>query len=191
MKARWIGIIGGLLLVGAIALAGVGIAQARGTNGGFGFWGIGQGTTQQTRTGWGPMMGGGPNGTYSPGNMMGGNGSTGSYGPGNMMGGNGGMMGGYGAAQNPANVAPVTGNAVTIQNFAFQPANLQVKVGTTVTWTNNDTAPHTVTFRDGSLTSSALLQKGQSYSYTFTKVGTFSYYCDVHEAMTGQVTVTA
>ncbi|HZC04506.1 MAG TPA: cupredoxin family copper-binding protein, partial [Ktedonobacterales bacterium] len=101
--------------------------------------------------------------------------------------------GGYGSAQpqNPASTAPVTGDSVTIQNFAFQPANLQVKVGTTVTWTNQDTAPHTVTFRDSSLTSSALLQKGQSFSYTFTKVGTFSYYCDVHEAMTGQVTVTA
>ena len=120
-------------------------------------------------------------------------GANGGYGPGYMMGNYGGMMGGYGSAQtqNPATAVPVTGNTVSIQNFAFQPANLQVKVGTTVTWTNTDTAPHTITFRDGSLTSSALLQKGQSYSYTFTQVGTFSYYCDVHEAMTGQVTVTA
>lgn len=105
--------------------------------------------------------------------------------------GNGGMMGGYGNAQNPANVTPTTGNTVTIQNFAFQPANLQVKVGTTVTWTNQDTAPHTVTFRDSSMTGSALLQKGQSFSYTFTKAGTFSYYCQVHPGMTAQVVVTA
>ena len=120
-------------------------------------------------------------------------GANGGYGPGYMMGNYGGMMGGYGSntAQNPASAAPVTGNTVTIQNFAFQPANLQVKVGTTVTWTNQDTAPHTITFRDGSLTSSALLQKGQSYSYTFTRAGTFAYYCQVHPYMTAQVVVTA
>ncbi|HZC04504.1 MAG TPA: cupredoxin family copper-binding protein [Ktedonobacterales bacterium] len=120
-------------------------------------------------------------------------GASSGYGPGYMMGGYGGMMNGYGynSAQNPASTAPVTGDSVTIQNFAFQPANLQVKVGTTVTWTNQDTAPHTVTFRDSALTSSALLQKGQSFSYTFTKVGTFSYYCQVHPYMTAQVVVAA
>ncbi len=183
MKARWIGIIGGSLLVGVIALAGVGIAQARGANGWFGPWATGQNGAPQSY-GHGPMMGNyGPSGTYGP---------NGTYGPGNMMGGNG-MMGGYGSTQtqNPASAAPVTSDTVTIQNFAFQPANVQVKVGTTVTWTNQDTAPHTVTFRDSSLKSSALLQKGESYSYTFTTAGTYSYYCDVHEAMTGQVIVTA
>lgn len=117
------------------------------------------------------------------GGMMGGYGG--------MMGGNGGMMGRYGNAQNPANATPTTGNTVTIQNFAFQPANLQVKVGTTVTWTNQDTAPHTVTFRDSGITGSALLRKGQSFSYTFTTAGTFAYYCQVHPGMTAQVVVTA
>jgi len=67
---------------------------------------------------------------------------------------------------------------------------LQVKVGTTVTWTNNDVAPHTVTFRDSSLKSSGVLQQGAPYSYTFTRTGTFTYYCDIHEYMTAQVVVT-
>ncbi len=126
-------------------------------------------------------------GDYGYGGMMGGNHGGG------MMGGDygGGMMGGYGNGQNPANATPTTGDTVTIQNFAFQPANLQVKVGTTVTWTNQDTAPHTVTFRDSSLTGSALLQKGASFSYTFTKTGVFTYYCQAHPGMTAQVVVTA
>jgi amicyanin len=171
-------VLGGLALIGAIALMGVGMAQAQGATGGFGPWATGQNATQQTPAGWwGPMMGGNqPNESYGPGGMMGGNG----------------MMSGYGSAQqNPASAAPVSGNTVTIQNFAFQPANVQVTVGTTVTWTNNDTAPHTVTFRDGSLTSSGILRQGDTYSYTFTKVGTFSYYCAVHTYMIGEVIVTA
>ncbi len=176
MKTRWIAALGGLALIGAIVLAGVGLAQAQGSNG-FGPWATGQNSTQQTPVGWGPMMGG--QHPYGPGGMMGG------YGP-------GGMMGGYGAAQqNPSSVTPTTTNAVTIQNFAYTPANIQVKVGTTVTWTNNDTAPHTVTFRDSSRTSSGILRQGDTYSYTFTKVGTFSYYCAVHTYMVGQVIVTA
>lgn len=179
MNVRGIGIIGGLLLVGVLVLAGIGMAQARGANGGFGPWATGQHTTQQTPTGQGPMMGG-----Y---------GSQGINGPGGMMGGNG-MMGGHGSTQsqqNPSSTAPVTSNAVTIQNFAYEPASLQVKVGTTITWSNQDTAPHTVTFRDSALTSSGTLRQGDTYSYTFTKTGTFSYYCAVHPSMQGQVSVTA
>lgn len=192
MKARWIGIAGGLLLVAVMAVIGYGAAQAMGANGGFGPFGTNRsGANQQAPYGHGNMMWGGygPNGTDAP---YGPNGTYGPYGPGGMMGGNG-MMGGYGPAQaqqNPSSAAPVTGNAVTIQNFAYQPANLQVKVGTTVTWTNNDTAPHTVTFRDSSLKSSGILRQGDTYSYTFTKAGTFSYYCAVHTYMVGQVTVT-
>lgn len=176
MFKHWLGIAGVVAVIGALLFGGIAIAQAA-TNGGFGNGGR-----------W-----------YHAGPMMGWNATPGSYG---MMGPNGGMMGpnggmmhgygsGYGSAQSPASVAPVTGDHVTIQNFAFQPANLQVKVGTTVTWTNQDTAPHTVTFRDGSLTSSGMLQKGGSYTYTFTKVGAFAYYCQVHPYMTAQVVVTA
>ena len=118
-------------------------------------------------------------------------GQQGQYGPGGMM-GSGGMRGGYGNGQNQQNsgtVTPATGNSVAIQNFAFQPRNLHVKVGTTVTWTNQDTAPHTVTFRDSSLKSSGILRQGDTYSYTFTTAGTFAYYCDLHQYLTAQVAV--
>ena len=176
MRRHWLGILGAALVVGALVLAGVGVAQAWGTNGGFGPWAASQSASgQQGPYGPGYMMG--PNATYGPGGMMG-------------AGWHHGMMGNDGDEQNAADATPVTGNAVTIENFAYQPANLQVKAGTTVTWTNNDTAPHTVTFRDSSLKSSGILRQGDTYSYTFTKTGTFTYYCDVHPYMTAQVVVT-
>ncbi len=170
MFKHWLGIVGGAIVVGALLFGGLAVTQAA-MGGGFGS--------------------GGP--WYHAGPMMGWSATPGSYG---MMGPNGGrmgpnMMGGYGSAQSPANATPVAGNSVTIQNFTFQPANLQVKVGTTVTWTNQDTAPHTVTFRDSSLTSSGTLQKGGVYTYTFTKVDTFAYYCQFHPYMIAQVVVTA
>lgn len=87
--------------------------------------------------------------------------------------------------------APVT---VNILNFAFAPTPLTVKKGTTVTFINKDSAPHTVTPSD--VTSVALtdfgsdiLSNGQSYSYTFTKAGTWNYFCGVHPSMVGAVTV--
>jgi plastocyanin len=90
-----------------------------------------------------------------------------------------------------APAAPVAGNAVAIQNFAFAPAALVVKVGTTVTWTNRDTDSHTVTSQNnsGPLASTAL-STGQSYSYTFTKPGRYDYLCTIHPFMTATVTVT-
>lgn len=90
-----------------------------------------------------------------------------------------------------ANTAPVAGNAVTIKGFAFAPAALTVKVGTAVTWTNQDSDAHTVTSQDngGPLTSAAL-STGQTYSYTFTKPGTYAYLCTIHPFMTATVTVT-
>ena len=158
MRRHWIGILGAVLVVGALVLGGVGVARAWGQNSGFGPWATTQNVSNGQGTGYGPGM----------------MGRNGSYGPGMM--GSGGMMGGYSHQQNPASAAPVTGDAVVIQHMAFQPANLQVKVGTTVTWTNNDVAPHTVTFRDSSLKSSGVLQQGETYSYTFTRTGTFTYY---------------
>jgi plastocyanin len=176
MKTRWIVALGALLLVGALVVTGIGMAQAWGQPG-------------SHRYGPGSMMGSGS------GSMMGsGSGGMMGSGSGSMMGsGSGGMMGGYPNGQNqpnPSDATPVTGNTVTIENFAFQPANLQVTVGATVTWTNKDTAPHTVTFQDSSLKSSGILRQGDTYSYTFTKVGAFAYYCDLHRYMTAQVIVT-
>jgi amicyanin len=80
---------------------------------------------------------------------------------------------------------------VDIKNYAFSPASLTVAVGDTVTWTNEDTAPHTVTVTDGPVKfASPTLQQGQTYTYTFTQAGTYSYYCAVHPDMKATVTVT-
>ncbi len=99
-----------------------------------------------------------------------------------------GMMSGY--QQNPAQqVAPVTGvTHMNMQNFAYQYTNMQVRAGTTITWTNQDNVPHSVTFKNG-MKDSGLLYKGQSFSYTFNMPGTYQYYCTVHPSMVATVTV--
>jgi plastocyanin len=80
--------------------------------------------------------------------------------------------------------------AVDIANFAFNPAVTEVAVGTTVTWTNNDSAPHTVTQQpSGSGFQSGTLEPGSSFSFTFDAAGTYDYYCEFHAGMTGQVIV--
>ena len=80
-------------------------------------------------------------------------------------------------------------NSVIMKGFAFNPAELTVKKGTTVTWTNQDSAPHTVTSDSGSELSSATLSNGQSYSHTFNEAGTFAYHCSVHPMMKAKVVV--
>ncbi|HEX7541496.1 MAG TPA: cupredoxin family copper-binding protein [Anaerolineales bacterium] len=79
---------------------------------------------------------------------------------------------------------------VSIANFAFDPITLTIPTGTTVTWTNNDTASHTVIGDDGSWGSNSLA-KGDTFSFTFTKSGTFSYHCGVHPSMKATITVVA
>jgi len=78
---------------------------------------------------------------------------------------------------------------VKIAGFAFDPASVTVKVGTTVKWTNQDSAAHTVTADDGSWNSGSLA-KGQSFSQVFTQAGTYTYQCTVHPSMKGTVVVT-
>jgi plastocyanin len=85
--------------------------------------------------------------------------------------------------------APVSATAVSIDNFAFAPAAITVKVGTTVTWTNKDQDAHTVTAQDRSF-SSAPLNTGATYQFTFTKPGTYAYLCTIHPFMTATVVVT-
>jgi plastocyanin len=76
---------------------------------------------------------------------------------------------------------------VTIDNFTFQPAELTVKVGTTITWTNHDDIPHTVVsagkFR------SKTLDTDDSFSFTFTAAGDYKYFCSLHPHMTGMIKV--
>jgi plastocyanin len=81
-------------------------------------------------------------------------------------------------------------NAVEISNFAFSPATLTVPVGTKVTWTNKDSASHTVTSDDGKTFDSKGMAQGATYSFTFTTAGTFAYHCAVHPMMTATVIVT-
>lgn len=83
-----------------------------------------------------------------------------------------------------------TGNIinVAIKGFKFAPADVNVKVGDTVVWTNEDTASHTVESADGILKSDEL-SKGDSYSYKFTKAGKYDYICGIHPSMKGSITV--
>jgi plastocyanin len=82
------------------------------------------------------------------------------------------------------------GNTVTIKGFAFHPSSLTVKVGTKVTFTNEDGVTHTTTGSGNSSNiSSGDLAKGQSYTVTFTKAGTYNYICKIHPYMNGTVIV--
>jgi plastocyanin len=77
---------------------------------------------------------------------------------------------------------------VKIDNFSFSPATITVPVGTTVRWTNRDDIPHTVVNDDQKFASKAL-DTDEQYSYTFTKPGTYGYFCSIHPKMTGKVVV--
>jgi plastocyanin len=77
---------------------------------------------------------------------------------------------------------------VSIRDFSFEPAQLSVEPGTTVTWTNEGNEPHTVT-ADNGLFDSGMLYPGDSYSVQFDGMGTLSYYCTLHPSMTGGITV--
>jgi plastocyanin len=95
----------------------------------------------------------------------------------------------------PAGGSPTTapagaGAAVAIVDFGFNAADITVKVGTTVTWTNTGQRPHTVTSTDSGFTSSGTLGNGSTYAVTFQKAGTFAYVCSIHGSMKGTVTVT-
>jgi amicyanin len=162
MRARTLAWIGAALIIAAVIVGGVGTAMAMGQGG---------------ATPWGSngMMSGTPMGSSGMGGMMGPNGHNG-------------MMGGV--EQTPASTPATNVTQVTIANFAYSPSNIQVSAGTTVTWTNQDSAPHTVTFKNG-MKDSGWLRQGQSFSYTFTTPGTFDYYCAVHPNMVAHVTVTA
>ncbi|MGW1197091.1 cupredoxin domain-containing protein [Streptomyces sp. NPDC002536] len=78
---------------------------------------------------------------------------------------------------------------VPIVNYAYSPATLKVSRGTTVTWTNQDSAPHTVTSSVSGPLDSPMLDQNDTFSFTFSNAGTFSYYCAVHPSMKGTVVV--
>ena len=77
---------------------------------------------------------------------------------------------------------------VKVDNFSFGPGTLTVAVGTTVTWTNRDDIPHTVVSTD-KVFKSKVLDTDEKFSFTFSKVGTYPYFCSIHPKMTGSVVV--
>jgi amicyanin len=77
---------------------------------------------------------------------------------------------------------------VKIDNFSFSPATLEIKAGTTVTWTNADDIPHTVVSND-KVFKSKVLDTDQKFSFTFDKPGTYPYFCSLHPKMTAKVVV--
>ncbi len=87
--------------------------------------------------------------------------------------------------------AQAQAQAVGIQGFAFSPASLTVPVGTSITWTNRDTAPHTATATSGAQFNSGTLQNGGTFAFTPATAGTIAYRCDIHPQMTATLTVTA
>jgi plastocyanin len=95
------------------------------------------------------------------------------------------------AAEIPAPLVSSSRQAtVSIDDFKFTPRELSVSVGDTVTWVNHDDVPHTATSREDPATfDSKALDTDDKYSFTFTKPGTYSYYCKVHTHMTGSIIV--
>ncbi len=83
----------------------------------------------------------------------------------------------------PANAA-----TVKIDNFSFGPADVTIAAGTTITWTNHDDVPHVVA-SDDKLFKSKPLDTDDHFSFTFTKPGTYLYYCSIHPKMTAKVVV--
>ena len=99
------------------------------------------------------------------------------------------FMGSVRADDAAAPTGPVV--QVNIFNYKFDPETVTIQVGTTVTWTNKDEIPHTVASSDKSFKGSSGLDTGDSYSYTFTKPGTYKYYCTLHPFMMGTIVVQA
>jgi plastocyanin len=86
------------------------------------------------------------------------------------------------AADNP----PV---AIKIDNFSFSPQTITVPTGTQITWTNQDDIPHTVVSDDKTTFKSRALDTDEKFSFTFTKPGSYTYFCSIHPKMTAKVIV--
>jgi plastocyanin len=87
----------------------------------------------------------------------------------------------------PQTTSSVSANTILIKNFAFDPASITVKAGSTVRWENKDSVPHRILFADG--TYSQLLAASDSWSRKIDKAGTYDYTCTIHPAMQGTVIV--
>jgi plastocyanin len=85
------------------------------------------------------------------------------------------------------NAAPPV--VVKIDNFSFGPQTVTVPAGTQVTWTNQDDIPHTVVSDDKTTFKSHALDTDDKFSFTFTKPGTYEYFCSIHPKMTAKIIV--
>jgi|SRR5579884_2128106 len=93
------------------------------------------------------------------------------------------LYAGGGLAQQPA-------ARITIDNFAFTPPTLTVAAGTQVVWVNKDEEPHTVMSADSQTPfKSPALDTDDKFAFTFTKPGTYKYFCTIHSHMVGTVVV--
>jgi plastocyanin len=94
----------------------------------------------------------------------------------------------------PAEGAPDASTVeVALRNFRFSPADITIKAGTTVVWTNQDSTAHTVTSgtRDAptDLFDSGDVGNGETFSFTFATPGVYPYHCTPHQGMDGTITV--
>jgi plastocyanin len=97
------------------------------------------------------------------------------------------MLGATPPSASTSQPAPIT---VQIENFAYIPREVDIPVGATVIWQNADDVPHTATSKDDpQVFDSGPLDTDDKFSFTFTKPGTYAYYCKVHPHMTGVVVV--
>ncbi|MGD8684112.1 MAG: cupredoxin domain-containing protein [Chloroflexota bacterium] len=101
------------------------------------------------------------------------------------------VVGDAAAPTEPAAVespSPLEPTAVSIVDLTFEPATIEVDAGASVTWTNEDSVPHTVTARTDDF-NSGVMQEGGTFTHTFDEPGAFDYFCAIHPSMTGTVVV--
>ena len=98
------------------------------------------------------------------------------------------LSAGSGAVKANAQQAPAKNVEIKIDNFNFSPGTLKVAVETTVTWINHDDIPHTAVSTDG-VFKSKVMDTDEKFSYTFTKAGSYPYFCSIHPKMTGTIVV--
>jgi plastocyanin len=92
--------------------------------------------------------------------------------------------------QPSSSVGSGPGVKVAMQNIAFDPSSVTVKVGQTITWVNKDSVQHNVTAQSGAAFKSKNLGQGGTYAFKVTKPGTIKYVCTVHPGMSGTIIVT-
>ncbi len=98
------------------------------------------------------------------------------------------VLAGVGPVPRPGAATATEADTITIDNFTFQAATLNVNAGTRVTWVNRDDVPHKIVSTDKKF-SSPVLDTDARFSFTFTAPGTYEYFCSIHPMMKGRVVV--